>query len=78
MKTADSAAAGARQRWRLVRESYDTIAAEYARRIYPELRTSRLTAIALTALLNEPAQSVLYAIWDVGRGMRCHLEVWRS
>jgi len=38
MKTADSKAAGARQRWRSVRESYDTIAAEYARRIYPELK----------------------------------------
>ena len=38
MKTADSEAAVGRQRWRSVRESYDTIAAEYARRIYAELR----------------------------------------
>lgn len=38
MKTADSVAPGAQQRWQPVRESYDTIAAEYARRIYPELK----------------------------------------
>ena len=38
MKSADSATAGERQRWQSVQESYDTIAAEYARRIYPELK----------------------------------------
>jgi SAM-dependent methyltransferase len=38
MKSTDSAAAGERQRWQSVQESYDTIAAEYAKRIYPELK----------------------------------------
>jgi len=38
MKSADSAAAGERQGWQSVQESYDIIAAEYARRIYPELK----------------------------------------